>query len=95
MVLIIVRSQFAADYAREKEIEAITENLAKEKAALLTTFRREEAIKKVEEKMALQRSQRIEERRKRAAEVLKVIQGEDLVLSGMQDGFIKINLNFT
>ena len=73
---------------REKEIEEITATLAKEKAAVLATYRREEAIKQVEEKMALQRSQRIEERRKKAAAVLKVIQGEDLVLSGMQEGYL-------
>lgn len=80
------RSKFAAEYFIECQIALNSLKLAKARAAELARYRREEAIKRVEENMARQRSERIEARRQKAIELVNNIEKEELVLSGERDG---------
>eukprot|EP01038_Epipyxis_sp_PR26KG_P004789 gene4789-6716_t len=80
------RSKFAAEYALELQINELTFQLARTKKNDLDILRREEAIRKVEERMARQRAERVEERRKKSELLLRQIENDELTLSGMQEG---------
>eukprot|EP01040_Poterioochromonas_malhamensis_P013046 gene13046-14311_t len=80
------RSKFAADFLTETEIQALTKQIAREKAIELKRLRKEEAIKRVEEEMARKRSERIEQRRSQAKDLVTRIQQEELLLQGMKEG---------
>lgn len=80
------RCHHAEDYFKECEIAERSADLSKHKSKLLIQSRKEEAIKRVEEQMALERSRRIEERRRKAEEIVKQIDAEELILTGEQDG---------
>lgn len=80
------RSKFAAEYYIECQIAENSAILAKERAITLAAYRKEEAIKKVEEAIARKRAERIEQRRQKAIALVKSIQDEELVLSGEQEG---------
>lgn len=79
-------SRYAADYALQCEISEISKRLARDKVAQLKKLRNEEAVKKAEEERAFQRSVRIEQRRKLAANLVKKIEEEELTLKGMKEG---------
>lgn len=80
------RSKFAEDYRREQANNARSRRLAQKKAEALKAARREEAIKRVEEKMNRERAQRSEQRRQKAEEAVKAIQAEVLTLTGEAQG---------
>jgi hypothetical protein len=80
------RSRFAADYAKQQENTARGRRIAAKKAEELRQRRKEEAIRRVEERLSRERAARQEERRKKAEEAVKKIQAEFLVLSGEADG---------
>ena len=79
-------SLFAMEYQYELEQQAKNALMAREKSQELMAMRREEAIKKVEDTLALERSKRLEERRKKAEELTKQMEAEELTLSGQKDG---------
>ena len=78
------RSKFAAEYALELQINELTFQLARTKKNDLDILRREEAIRKVEERTARQRAERVEERRKKSELLLRQIENDELTLSGKQ-----------
>ena len=80
------RSKFAADYQKTVDNTARSKRIAAAKAEALRAKRKEEAIKRVEDKLNRQRAERAEERRAKAAESVKKILAEFLVLSGEADG---------
>lgn len=80
------RSRFAAEYAHEQELIVKSAELAKEKASALNQARREEALKRVEDQMAIERSKRMEERRKKAEKLVQDIDNEQIVFQGELEG---------
>jgi len=80
------RSRFAAEYQKSLDNNARSKRIAAAKAEALRIKRREEAIKRVEEKLNRDRAVRSEERRKKAEESVRKILSEFLVLSGEADG---------
>ncbi len=76
------RSRCAWQYATDVENALKSARLAKEKAAELARLRREDAIQRVEKKLTMERAARTAERRRRADEVIRQIQAEQLVLTG-------------
>ena len=67
------RSVLAWRYAKELQLIESSKRNARRKAEELQKARREEAIKRVEDTMARERAQRIEERRRKAEEVKRNI----------------------
>ncbi|RYH22833.1 hypothetical protein EON65_18680 [archaeon] len=86
-------SRYAAEYALQLEISEVSKQLAKEKLSQLKKLRDEEAAKKAEEERALQRSIRIEQRRKKAESLIKKIENEELTLQGMKGGGYELPKN--
>jgi len=80
------RSRFAAEFQKSVDNNARSKRIAAAKAEALRIKRREEAIKRVEEKLNRDRAVRSEERRKKAEESVRNILSEFLVLSGEADG---------
>lgn len=80
------RSVFAREYHRHCMLLEESNKLAAEKAQLLHEYRREEAVKKVEENLARARAARMEERRLKAASVVAQLEAEELTLSGEKNG---------
>jgi chemotaxis protein histidine kinase CheA len=81
-----MRSRFAAEYAAALELSFRTAILAKEKAAELMRLRREEAVQRVEKKLAMERAARTQERKRRADAVVTAIKEEQLNLVGLNHG---------
>ena len=80
------RSVFAREYYDHCMLLEKSNQLAAEKAILLHEYRREEAVKKVEENLARARAARMEERRIKAAQVVAQLEAEELQLSGEKNG---------
>jgi len=80
------RSKFAEDYRKAQANTARNKRMAQKKAEALKAARREEAIKRVEDKLNRERALRSEERRRKAEEAVKSIQSEELLLTGLAAG---------
>jgi hypothetical protein len=81
-----MRSRFAAEYSAAVELAFRGAVLAKQKAAELMRLRKEEAIQRVEKKLAMERAARTLERRKRADAIVSAIKEEQLNLVGSEYG---------
>ena len=64
-----IRSLRAAEYVTYLELLSQNSSKARKRKEDLIRLKREEALKKVEHRLALQRAQRLEDRRKKAFEV--------------------------
>jgi hypothetical protein len=64
-----IRSLRAAEYVAYLELLSQNSSKARKRKEDLIRLKREEALKKVEDRLALQRAQRLEDRRKKAFEV--------------------------
>ena len=78
------RSKKAWEYAILLEQISNSKSKAKKRQEMLQQLKREEAIKIVEEKIALQKAQRLEDRRRKAMEIVKQIEAEEFKL-GVDD----------
>lgn len=76
----------AEAYLRDCEMAQRSSVLAKEKTTELHRLRRAEAIRMVEEQLARERAERIEQRRRKAAELLSEIESESMELTGERSG---------
>lgn len=81
-----IRSKLAGDYENYCEFVEQSADNAHEVSAEMQRLRRAEAIRQVEENMAAKRAARIEERRRKAADLLHDIESESMLLSGEQNG---------
>lgn len=80
------RSLFAEEYWYEVEQQKKNAAIAKLRAEELFHARREEAVKKVEDQMAIDRALRLEERSKKAEAIAKQIEAEELQMEGEKEG---------
>jgi hypothetical protein len=76
------RSRLAEDFVLYCVAIELSASLAKEKADELRLLRRNEAIRQVEDQLARQRAERVEERRRKADSLLKAIESESMMLEG-------------
>ena len=76
------RSRKAAEYQKYLKQVADSSVRAKRRKEQLDKAKREAAIRAVEERIAIQRAKRLEERRKKAQEVVKAIEAEEFLLNG-------------
>ena len=83
----------AEAYVRDCEMAQRNSVLAKEKLTELQRLRRAEAIRLVEEQLARERAERLEQRRRKAAELLREIENESIELSGEKGGVYEADDN--
>ena len=85
------RSLFVEEHYYEVEQAQKNSIIAKLRAEELFHARREEAVKKVEDQIAIERAARLEERRRKAEAIAKQIEAEELQIEGEKEG----GYNFT
>lgn len=84
-------SLFAMEYQYEVEQQVKNALVAREKSQEIMAMRRAEAVKKVEDTLAMERSRRLEERRLKSEELTKQMESEELTLSGQKEGGYNAN----
>ena len=80
------RSMFAEEFVKECELAANTSKQAKRKARELFIARREEAIRRMEDHNARERTRRLNERYKQSEELARQIETDLLDFPGSKDG---------
>jgi hypothetical protein len=79
-------SLFAMEYQYEVEQQVKHALVAREKSQEIMAMRRAQAVKKVEDTLALERSRRLEERRMKSEQLTQQMEAEELTLSGQKEG---------